>query len=104
MELSACGTCPPNSWKGTPLSTTLWNPSMFPVNSVMPDSVTPRTVARRAPLSMEFPRQGHWRGWPCPPPGDLPNARIEPVSSASPALQGDSSLLSQQGNLEFLYR
>ena len=45
------------------------------------------TVARQAPLSMGCPRQEHWRGLPCPPPGDLPNPGIEPLS---PALQVDS--------------
>ena len=33
---------------------------------------TPRTVARRAPLSMGFSRQECWSGLPLPPPGDLP--------------------------------
>ena len=33
---------------------------------------TPWTVARQAPLSMAFPRQEYWSGWPFPPPGDLP--------------------------------
>ena len=28
---------------------------------------TPRTVARQAPLSMEFSRQEYWSGLPCPP-------------------------------------
>ena len=32
-------------------------------------------------------RQEHWSGLPCPPPGDLPDSGIEPVS---PALQADS--------------
>ena len=32
---------------------------------------------------MEFSRQEHWSGLPCPPPGDLPNPGIEPMSSAS---------------------
>ena len=30
--------------------------------------------------------QEYWSGWPCPPPGDLPNTGIEPVSFTSPAL------------------
>ena len=47
--------------------------------------VTPWTVARQAPLSMGFSRQGYWRGLPFPPPGDLSNPGIEPVS---PALAG----------------
>ena len=29
-----------------------------------------------------------WSGLPCPPPGDLPDPRIEPVSLMSPALAG----------------
>ena len=36
--------------------------------------------AGQAPLSMEFPRQEHCNGLPCPPPGDLTNPGIEPVS------------------------
>ena len=47
--------------------------------------VTPSTVARQAPLSMEFSRQEYWSGLPFPPPGDLPNPGIEPMS---PALAG----------------
>ena len=43
-----------------------------------------------APLSMEFSRQENWSGLPFPSPGDLPNPRIEPVSSMSRALQEDS--------------
>ena len=38
------------------------------------------TVARQAPLSMIFSRKEPWRGWPCPPPGDLPNPGIKPMS------------------------
>ena len=49
--------------------------------------VTLWTVARQAPLSMEFCSQEHWSGLPCPPPGDLPNPGIEPWS---PVLQADS--------------
>ena len=37
-------------------------------------------VALQAPLSMGFFRQEYWDGLPCPPPGDLPDPRIEPVS------------------------
>ena len=45
------------------------------------------TVARQAPLSMEFSRKEYWNGKPFPSPGDLPNPGIEPQS---PALQADS--------------
>ena len=41
---------------------------------------TPWTVAHQAFLSMGFSRQEYWNGLPCPPPGDLPDPRIEPVS------------------------
>ena len=45
-----------------------------------------------------FSRQGYWSGWPCPPPGDLPNPGVETAFPASAALQADSSsLLSHQG-------
>ena len=52
--------------------------------------VTPQTVACQASLSMEFSRQKNWSGLLFPPPGDLPDPGIEPVSPASPALQADS--------------
>ena len=42
--------------------------------SVMSDSETPWTIARRAPLFMEFPRQEYWSVLPFPLPG------VEPVS------------------------
>ena len=46
------------------------------------------TVAHQAPLSMGFSRQEYWSGLPCPPPGDLPDPGIEPMSLTSPALAG----------------
>ena len=49
--------------------------------------VTPWTVARQTPLSMEFFRQELWSGLPCPPLGDLSNLGTEPTS---PALQAGS--------------
>ena len=55
---------------------------------VMSDSATPWTAACQAPVSMEFSRQEYWSGLPFPPPGDLPNPGIEPVSPTSPALAG----------------
>ena len=39
---------------------------------------TPRTAARQAPLSVGFPRQEHWSGLPCSPPGDPPDPGTEP--------------------------
>ena len=46
------------------------------------------TVAYQAPLSMGFSRKGYWSGFPCPPPGDLPDPEIKPVSLRSPAFAG----------------
>ena len=48
----------------------------------------PQTVAHQAPLFIEFCRQEYWSELPCPPPGDLPNPGIEPVSLTQPALAG----------------
>ena len=39
-------------------------------------------------LSVGFSRQEYWSALPCPPPGDLPNPGIEPMSLISPALAG----------------
>ena len=50
----------------------------------------PWTVARQASLSMEFSRQEYWSGLPCPPPRDLLNPEIEPVSLVSPTLPAGS--------------
>ena len=49
---------------------------------------TPWTVAHQSPPSTGFPRQDYWSGLPFPPPGDLPNPGINPVSLASSALAG----------------
>ena len=50
--------------------------------------VTPWTVARQAPLCMEFSRQEYCSGLPCPSPGDLPHPGIKPMSLVSSALAG----------------
>ena len=50
--------------------------------------MTPWTIAHQSPLSMEFSRQEYWSGLPFPPPGDIPNPGIEPMSPASPAVAG----------------
>ena len=57
--------------------------------------VTPWTVARQAPLSLEFTRQEYWSGFPFPSPGDHPDIGIKP---SSPALQVDYSPLCPQGS------
>ena len=48
--------------------------------------VTPWMIARLATLSMGFSRQKYLSGLPFPPPGDLSDPGIKPVSPVSPAL------------------
>ena len=54
------------------------------VTKSCPTPATPWTVARQAPLLMEFSRQEYWSGLPFPPPGDL-DIGIKPTSPAGPA-------------------
>ena len=56
---------------------------------------TPWTVARRAPLSMEFSRQEYWSSQPFPSPGNLP---VPGIKSRSPASQVDSLPSEPPGN------
>ena len=70
-----------------PLWKTVWVCACW-VASVKPDSATLWTVTCQAPLSMGFCRQEYWSGLPCPPPGDIPNPGIKPVSLMSPAMAG----------------
>ena len=48
---------------------------------------------------MGFSRQEYWSGWPCPPPGNLPDPGIELVSLMSPALTGVFSTTVPSGKL-----
>ena len=43
--------------------------------------VNPWTAACEAPLSVGFPRQEFWTGWPCHLPGDLRDPGIKPTSA-----------------------
>ena len=60
---------------------------------------TPWTLARQAPLSMEFSRKEYWSRLPFPSPGDLPNLRTEPTSLASRALAGIFFTIAPSGKL-----
>ena len=55
------------------------------------------TVAHQASLSMGFPRQAYWSGWPFPSPGDLSDPEMEPKS---PALAGGFSITDPPGITE----
>ena len=59
---------------------------------------TPWTVAHQAFLSMGFSRPECWSGLPFPPPGDLLDTGIKPMSPASTVLQADSLLLRHWGS------
>ena len=56
-------------------------------------SVVSNSLPPQAPPSMGFSRQEYWNGFPCPPPGNLSDAGIEPT-----ALQADSLLSEPPGN------
>ena len=43
-------------------------------------SATLWAAAHQAPLTMGFPRQEYWSRLLCPPPGDLPDPGMEPIS------------------------
>ena len=57
----------------------------------------------QAPLSVGFSQQEYWSRLSLPPPRDLSDWGIELLSSASPALQTDSLLLSHQGSCIYIY-
>ena len=61
-------------------------------SSHVPLFVTPWTIAHQVPLSIGFSKQEYRNGLSCPPPGNLPNPGIEPVSLKSPALVKAGSL------------
>ena len=63
--------------------------------SVLSDSWS---AAHQTPLSVGLSRQEYWSGLSCPPPGDLLDPEIEPVSPASPVLQVDSLPLTHWGS------
>ena len=54
--------------------------------------------ASQAPLSMGFPKEEYWWGWPFPIPGDLPDPGIEPASLRLLLWQVDSLPLSHLGS------
>ena len=65
---------------------------------------TPCTVARQAPLSIEFSRQDYWSGLPFPSSGDPPDPGTESEFPASLALQVDSLLSEPWEKLKIIWR
>ena len=62
------------------------------------------TITHQAPLSKGFFRHEYWSGLPCPPPGNLPDPGIEPVSLTSPALAGGFFTTSATWEARYVYR
>ena len=60
------------------------------------------TVACLSLLSMGCSRQEFWSGLPCPPPGDLSDPEIKPMSLMFPALEVDSLPLVPHGNSDYV--
>ena len=58
------------------------------------------SVAHQTPLSKGFSRQEYWSGLPCPPPGNLLEPGIEPMS---PALQAESLPMEPPGSDIYIY-
>ena len=48
---------------------------------------------------MELSQHEYWSGLPFPPPGDLPDPGMEPLSSAAPKLSGGLSTTEPLGKL-----
>ena len=63
---------------------------------------TPLTVDFQVPLSMGLSWQEYWSGLPFPPPGDLLNPRMEPLSPVSPVLADGFFITEQPGKLSSL--
>ena len=61
--------------------------------SVTPSSPQPCRLQPTRLLCPGFSRREHWSGLPRPPPGDLPDPGIEPMSLMTPALAGRFSTI-----------
>ena len=53
---------------------------LFSHSVVSNSSATTWTAALQVSLSMGFPKQEDWSGWPVPTPRDLRNSEIKPMS------------------------
>ena len=82
--------------KQTQGSLKLYHRSQFNCYVVLDSFVTLWTVALQAPLSMGFPGQEYWSGFPFPSPGNLSDPGIKPCLLH---WQAGSLPLSHHGNL-----
>ena len=61
-------------------------------------------VAHQASLSMALSRQEYWSGLPRPPPTDLPDPGVEPVSPSASTLQAGFLWRKPNPRCGFLYQ
>ena len=61
-------------------------------------------IDHQVPLFMGYSRQGYWSKLPCPPPGDLTDPAIKPMSLMSPALASGFFTTSHLGSPKGHYR
>jgi len=62
-----------------------WLMYAWSVAKLCPTLCNPMDCSPPGRLSMGFSRQEYWSGLPFPPPGDLPNPGIKPMSPEPPA-------------------
>ena len=74
-----------------------WSACLLQSSATLCDPMAPMRVACQAPLSKGLSRQEYWSGLLCPPPGNLPDPRIEPESPASPVFVGGFLTAESQG-------
>ena len=65
---------------------------------------TLRTAACQAPLFIGFSRQEYWSELQCPPPGNLPDLGIEPMSLMSPALTNNIVRFKKKKKIETIMK
>ena len=66
-------------------------------------SATPWSVARQAPLAMEFCRQEYWSGLPFLSPGDLPDPGISPIQGSNPGILHCRQILYDLSQISWCY-
>lgn len=70
-----------------------WSPLFFRRWVIFESCATPPTTAHQTPLARGSPRQEHWSGLPCPPPGAAPTRDWARAS----CIDGGISLLTDRG-------
>ena len=69
------------------------------VSNIAGGFLIPQIIDHQSPLSTGFSRKEYWGGFPCTPPGYLPNPGIKPMFLMSPALAGEFFSTTLSGKL-----